>query len=117
MSKPVVGQRLWFESRLGSGRDVIVWTVGRKWLTVTSAPEWDSSPVSTPLGRFSVKTMLAEHGNGKLWSSRSAYQYALTVLSDWVELALYMGRTHPPDDMTLERIAEAKATLGGRVRR
>ena len=103
-----VGQKLWWVSRSDhshrkDGREVIVTKIGHKWATLENGH------------RIDLKTMIANGGNysspGRCYLSHEDYDRLSRARDAWREFAQCLIRPCP-DDMTSERILEARKLLG-----
>jgi hypothetical protein len=111
-----VGQKLWFERTLnakpGTGEDVIVTKVGRKWVDLAKA----SYPTHKGY-RVAVDSVNVDGGNysspGRVWASEEEAQDNLERVAEWNRLRddVYRLYSCPPKGMTKDDITKLREAI------
>lgn len=110
-----VGQTLWFERTLnaapGTGHDVIVTKVARKWVSL-ARPNFPHHTVY----RVPVDCTYADGGEysspGRVWATKEEALAHQELRTEWANLRRDLDRyAHPPKGITKEEIARLRALL------
>lgn len=106
------GQQLWFvyyDRRRGDPRYVEVKKVGRLWADVSGV----SGDTRISLGSLEVDGR-GYSSYGRCYLSRDEWAFEVALAREWGILRLRIGTlSAPPAGMTVERIAQINALLGG----
>jgi hypothetical protein len=105
-----VGQKVWFvprDSRTGTGRELVVTSVGRKWVQLRAGHndfKVEIGKVDVDGGQYSSP--------GVLYVSEQAYHDYIALSVAWVKLArVFVCITRPPPDVSMDDIQAAAVLL------
>ena len=101
-----VGQKLYYVGRNNTRtrQEVTISSVGKKWLTVDNHL------------RLGIETLIADGGDyappGTAYLSQQDYLNLLALQGAWLHLKSLLLSHRVPEDVTIEKINQAKAILG-----
>jgi len=99
-----VGQKLWFVPKHGSGKEIEVTKVGRKWAQASGVRQGV---------KIDVETLYAVDGGyscGRCHLDREKYETEQARQVEWLDLYQRINSS-PPSHLTLEDIREIRAKL------
>lgn len=111
-----VGQTLWFERTLnakpGSGEDLVVTKVARKWVSLARARFPNHNVYRVPVDCNYVDG--GEYSSpGRVWASKEEAEAHQELRSEWAAFLREAAYAQPPKGMTKEEIARLRAMLKG----